>query len=528
LENRPIPHVRRGALPCLALLVAAASLHAATSAPAARAADAGAPLDGFDAFVRQAAEDWEVPGLSVAVVHDGKVVFERGYGTSELGGKRQIDERTLFAIGSTTKAMTAALVGMLVDDGKLGWDDPVTKYLPWLRLGDAAATRDLGVRDLLTHDSGLPNTDFLWYEQDATTEEIVRRLALADLAAPPRARFEYQNVMYAAAGLLVEAASGKPWAELVAERIFRPLGMGDTVATLREAARRANRAAPHDRVDGELRVIENASVDNVAAAGSVWSSARDMAKWSAFLLRGGVTEDGRRLLSEASFEELFRPQTIVDADGFYPTARLTHPHWTTYGLGWFQADYAGRRVDFHTGSIDGMVAIHGLVRDEGLGVVVLANRDHAELRHALLYDVLDRFGPAPESAAEGGERRDWSADLRALYAELEREAQTVRERRSQQRVAGTRPSLAPERYAGRYGDPLYGEVDVTATPGGGLRLRWGRRTATLEHWHYDTFLAPWDARWRGEERVTFTLGPDGEVARLLIGRAVFAPVGPGR
>lgn len=521
---------RRDTRPVLFL---ALHLGACAALYAAQANDAAAPLDGFDEYVGQAVEGWGVPGLAVAVVHDGEVVFERGYGVRELGRERAVvDEHTLFAIGSTTKAMTAAAVGMLVDDGKVAWDDPVTKHLPWFQLRDAAATRDLRVRDLLTHDAGLPNTDFLWYEQDLGTEEIVRRLALVEPQSPPRARFEYQNVMYAAAGLVVEAASGQAWATFVADRILRPLGMNDSVATLREASRRGNRAEPHDLVDGELRVIENAGVDHVAAAGSVWSSVHDMAKWSLFLLRGGVTAGGDRLLTPATFAELFRPQAIVDADGFYPTARLTRPHWTTYGLGWFQADYQGRAVDFHTGSIDGMVAIHGLVRDEALGVVVLANRDHAEVRHALLYDVLDRFAPArtgdPAGSGGGAGRRDWSADLQTLYAELLREAEAERARRQQQRVGGTRPSLSIERYAGKYADPLYGEVEVTASAGGALRLRWGRRVATLEHWHYDSFRAPWDARWRGEDRVTFVLGADGEVDRLEIGGAALRRVRPPR
>ncbi|HUP25011.1 MAG TPA: serine hydrolase [Thermoanaerobaculia bacterium] len=499
-------------------------VHLAVATPlvAAPAGDGAARLDGFDGYVQELVEEWGVPGLALAVVHDGEVLFERGYGVRELGRDEEVDERTLFAIGSTTKAMTAAAVGMLVDEGKVGWEDPVTRHLPWLELRDPSATRGLRVRDLLTHDSGLPNTDFLWYEQDSSTEEIVRRLAQVELQAPPRARFVYQNVMYAAAGLLVEAASGEPWSRFVESRILRPLGMDGSTATLRAAGREANRATPHDVVEGELRAIENASVDNVAAAGSVWSSASDMSKWSAFLLRGGVGADGRRLLSEATFGELFRPQVIVDADGFYPTARLTRPNWTTYSLGWFQADYQGRRVDFHTGSIDGMVAIHGLVRAEGLGVIVLANLDHAEVRHALMYHVLDLFSPASEPGAPAS--RDWSTELRTLYAELQREAETARERRVQQRVGGTRPSLSLASYAGRYRDPLHGEVEVTESSGGGLRLRWGRRVATLEHWHYDTFRAPWDARWRGEERATFVLGASGEVERLELGSAAFRRV----
>jgi CubicO group peptidase (beta-lactamase class C family) len=439
------------------------------------------------------------------VVHDGRVVFERGYGVLELGATAAVDEHSLFAIGSTTKALTAALVGMLVDEGRLAWDDPVIDHLPGFRLKDPVATREVRVRDLLTHNAGLPNADYLWYEQDHTTEEIVRRLRYVEPAYSLRSEFVYQNVMYAAAGELIEAVSGRDWGELVRERIFAPLGMTRSTTTLAETRDRSGVARPHDLVDGRLAVIENASVDPVAPAGSIWSSVHDMAQWMRFLLAGGVTEDGRRLLSEPVLAELFTPQAMVGPEDFYPTARLTAPHWTTYGLGWFQADYEGRRVDFHTGSIDGMVAICALIRDQGLGVYVLANRDHAELRHALMYRVLDLYGGRPP--------RDWSADLLELYAGLAEERREAQRAAAERRVEGTTPSLPVERYAGTYRDPLYGEVEVAAEDGQ-LAVRYGRRVGRAGHWHYDTFEVRWQARWRGESSARFVVDRTGAVAEL--------------
>ena len=252
-------------------------------------------------------------------------------------------------------------------------------------------------------------------------------------------------------------------------------------------------------------MIENASVDPVAAAGAVWSSVDDMSKWMQFLLDGSRAggANGKRLLSEASYRELFTPQTIAPYD-MYPTTRLTKPHWMTYGLGWFQQDYHGRAVDFHTGSIDGMVAIHGLVRDEHLGVYVLGNLDHAELRHALMYSAFDRYNARAES------NRDWSGDFLKLYADLGKDEDEARAKKEALRVAGTSPSLPAARFAGDYSEPLHGDVKV-AYDGRALRLQCGAAfVGTLEHWHYNTFRATWAAPWRSPSLVTFTLDEDGK------------------
>lgn len=466
-------------------------------------------LAGFDEYLTKGVADWQIPGLAVAVVKDGEVVFAKGYGVLELGKPAAADADTLFAIGSTTKAMTAAALGMLVDEGKIGWDDPVTKYLPWFQLDDPMVTREVTVRDLLTHRAGLPNADFLWYGRDNAPRDILFRMRYLPQETSLRSHFTYQNVMYAAAGAIVAEVSGLPWEDFVRARLFEPLGMNGTSVTLSGLEGRANAASPHYTLDGNVQVIENESVDPVAPAGSIWSSVSDMAKWVRFLLEG-TTPEGRRLLKEETLEELFRPQTIVDRDEFYPTQRLTRPKWTTYGLGWFQHEYQGRAVDFHTGSIDGMVAIHGLIRSERLGVYVLANLDHAELRHALMYTVFDLYGDGVEP------RRDWSAELRELYRSLAKEAEDKRAEVEAKRVPGTRPSLPPEGYAGAYSDPLAGEATVSKTDEG-LRLSLGPRLAgNLEHWHHDVFRVSWDRKWQGKSFVSFHLGIEGEVESLDI------------
>jgi CubicO group peptidase (beta-lactamase class C family) len=468
----------------------------------------------LDAYTAQAVKDWGAVGLAIAVVKDGRVVFEKGYGVRELGKPDLVDTTTLFAIGSTTKAMTSAAIGMLVDEGKVRWDDPVTNYLPSFQLKDPWATREITVRDLLTHRAGLPNADYLWYGTNNSTAEILRRVRYIDPAYSPRSSFIYQNVMYAAAGQVVAAASGMPWEEFVRTRIFAPLHMTGTVPLLSKAGTMPNVASPHDRIDDTMRVIRNASVDGVASAGSVWSSVADMSKWVRFILDSGRV-DGKRLLKPETFAELLKPQTMVPSGEFYPTARLTHPHWTTYGLGWFQQDYNGRAVDFHTGSIDGMVAIIALIPDERLGVYVLANADHVEARHALMLKAFDLWGPTPSKG------RDWSRELRALYGDMQTKATLAEKAAEAKRVTGTKPSLPLARYAGVYSDSLYGDVTVTTT-GDSLRVKVGTLEGTLEHWQYDTFRLRWDNRWQGSELLTFVLSTDGVPARVEMGRQTFA------
>lgn len=459
----------------------------------------------FDAYVADAAQEWGVPGLAIAVVKDGSTVFAKGYGTTALTSGTVVDEHTLFSIGSTTKAMTAAALGLLVDEGNVAWDDPVVQHLPSFRLADDNVTRQLRVRDLLTHNAGVPNTDLLWYEQVRTTDDILGRLRFVEPVAPPYTTFVYQNVMYAAAGRLTEIISGQSWADFIDESLFTPLGMERSVALLQRTRQRDNVAEPHHLVDGELVQIENASVDSVAAAGSVWSSVAEMAEWAKFLLRGCRTAEGKALLTEATCDELFEPQALIDRE-MYPAMRLYENKWFTYGLGWFQTDYNGRNLDFHSGSIDGLIALHGLVRDEGLGVIVLANRDHAEVRHALMYRALDLF----DATLDPAERRDWNREIKDLFDGLAAEATAPA---PGGRAQDPRPPLAHSAYRGTFSDPFLGDV-IVSVEGDGLILRFGRQTCDLESLGGDIFDCRWQARWRGGGTVSFVAESPGRIGSV--------------
>lgn len=502
-----------------AVLAAAALLAMSGALPAAAAPRD--PLAGFDADVRRGVADWQVPGLAVAVVKDGKVAFARGYGVREAGGTAAVDADTRFALASTCKALTAAGIALLVEAGKVAWDDPVTKYLPWFALKDPYATREVTVRDLLTHRAGLGNTDYLWYGQSIGREEVVRRLRLADPAYSLRSSFVYQNVMYGAAGLVIEAASGMEYTKFIETRIFAPLGMKQVVPFDLARAGTDNVALPHYLIDGKVvpiqqwvGKIDGLGPDPIPSAGTFRASVNDMARWITMLLADGKGPDGKQFLKTETVAELFRPQTLIPAEEFYPTRELTQPNWMSYGLAWFQQDYRGHKVDFHTGSLDGSIAIVGLIRDLDLGVVVFGNLDHAELRHALMLQVFDRYLGEP--------RRDWSRDLKAHYAALRAKGEAERAKVEAERVTGTKPALPLAGYAGRYSDPLRGEVNVEVDADS-LRLRVGAGiTAALEHWHYDTFRTHWDAAFLTPDLVTFTLGTDGKVDAVTLQGARFA------
>lgn len=469
----------------------------------------------FDRYVESARNQWQVPGMSIVVVEDGKVLISKGYGVRQLGRDEPVNSETLFGAMSTTKAMTAIALGMLVDEGKLGWDDKVIKHLPAFRVADPYLTSEITVRDLLTHNAGLGNADFLWtWTPDLPAAEVVARMQYAGRAYSMRSSFIYQNVMYLVAGQVIEKVSGMPWERFITERLFVPLGMKNTFPNIATSQPYQNRSSSHYEIKGKIQVIPEMSADSIAPAGAVWSTADDIGKWVNFLL-GNTRVNGKELIKAATLDEIFKPQTVVPAGQFYPTIALTKPHWMTYGLGWFQHDYRGEMVNFHTGSLAGRTAIIGLLRDKKLGVYIFGNLDHAEVRHALMYKAFDLF-------AFGDGSRDWSTELKTLYDRLASQTAKQLEAIKSRRVPDTRPSLPLASYAGRYSDPFYGSVEI-AVVDGKLKAVFNKDlSADLSHWQFDTFMAAWNKTWRSDTPVTFRLSPvSGDVESVTIAGAVF-------
>jgi CubicO group peptidase (beta-lactamase class C family) len=498
MSPTPVGRVRSARSAARLFLVSAALTAVISTAPAAAQP---APLRTLPAYVEQGMEAWKIPGLAIAVVKGGETAWARGFGVRDIRTGEPVDEHTLFAIGSSSKAFTAAAVGMLVQEGLVAFDDPATKYLPSLRTSDPWVTRELTVRDLLTHRSGLDRGDQIWYAMDVDREEVLERVRHQPPTTSFRSAFGYNNNMFLAAGQIVESVTGLTWDAFVDRRIFAPLGMTRSVTSTLPLARMENVAQPHARIDGEVRAIPWRNIDNIAPAGAINSSVAEMASWLKLQLGHGEL-GGQRLLDEAVLEEMHTPQTIIPLRG--PWADMAPAaHFLSYGMGWFLHDYRARKVIQHGGNIDGMHALVALMPEEELGIVILTNLPNG-LTTALIHRTFDLY--------LGGADRDWSAELLERTEAQQARAEAARKQREESRVKGTTPSLPLERYAGTYRHPMYGELQVSHGDSGLVARRSGSYVGDLEHWHYDTFTIDWRDDTMGETLLTFRLDVRGRVA----------------
>jgi len=468
----------------------------------------------LDHYIVRAMHDAEIPGLSIAVVKDDAVVFAKGYGVRKLGDSAPVDEHTIFRISSMTKGFTTASLAMLADEGKVGWDDHVLKYLPTFQLYDSYATRELIVRDLLTHRTCLTDNDALCVDSTFSRDEILYRIRFWQPKLGFRAQFDYNNCMYIVAGQIVPAITGRSWDDFVHERIFRPLGMKDSSTSIREI-RHDNVAMPHRIVNGKVQALPLPSNDNSAPAGGINSSAFDMAQWVKLQLGGGVYQ-GQRLLSSQRVKELQTPNIDLDFSEGLDKLQFPADHFAAYGLGWILMDYHGRKVVFHTGSSSGFKSEILLVPEEHLGIVILSNFFDRP-PWVLGYRVIDSYLDLPA--------RDWAGEYLKALKVLEHENETENKKREAQRNRDTKPSLPIEKYTGGYTNDLYGEA-VVSSKDGELSLKivglgWDGK---LDHWQYDTFRATWTAPERDKGFVTFTLTPSGDISTLRVdGLADFTP-----
>lgn len=482
-------------------LALAVALLALCAAPVA--AQRG-PLRGLNRYVEDALRAWKVPGLAIAVVKDDAVIVARGYGVRHLGDPAPVDERTLFAIGSASKAFTATAIAMLVDENKVKWDDRAAAHLPAFELFDPYATRELTVRDLLSHRSGLARGDLLWYGGAFSREQILQRVRFLEPSWSFRSRFGYQNIMFLAAGELVAAVSGTSWDDFVADRIFRPLGMTTSNTSVGALADRANVATPHAEVDGDVGPVPWRNIDNVAPAGSINSNVLEMAQWVRLNLGEGEYA-GRRLVSSGAIQETKVPHTVIRTEGIWQALNPVS-NFLTYGLGWFLMDYAGHKVVQHGGNIDGMSALVAMIPEQQLGVVILTNMNGSFLPTAVLYRVFDQLLERPT--------RDWSTEFLKTAAALKEQQEQARTKVEDARIPGTAPSLPLHAYAGTYSDSLYGDLRVDVD-GERLVVRFGSAfVGDLEHWHYDTFRALWRDRLLGKTLVRFALDNEGKPSEL--------------
>jgi CubicO group peptidase (beta-lactamase class C family) len=468
----------------------------------------------MDAYIDAALRTWNVPGVAVAVVRNDSVIYTRGYGVRDVARPTPVDERTIFAIGSSSKAFTAAAVAMLVDDKKVSLDAPASLYLPGLQLADPYVSRELTVRDLLSHRSGLARGELAWYGSGFDRDEIVRRVRFLEPSWSFRSQFGYQNIMYIAAGQVVARVGKTTWDDFVRDRIFTPLGMKASTTTVRELGRATNLATPHAEVNDTVRGIGAwRNIDNAGPAGSINSNVVDMAQWVRLQLNRG-TVDGKRLISARMVDEMWTPHTVIPIDSA-ARAMNPHTHLSAYGLGWFLEDYRGKLLVHHGGNIDGFSALVGFLPEEKMGVVILTNMNGTGMTRAVMNKLLDMQLNAP---------RDWSADMRRRTDSTRARARIAAQRAEAQRVPNTKPSLPLKEYAGTYADSLYGEL-VVSENGGKLSLAFGPNwRGDLEHWHFDTFRARFDTPVLGAIPVTFRLNAAGKVDEVqleMAGTATF-------
>jgi len=465
----------------------------------------------LDQVVERARKAFNVPGVAVAVVKDGQVVLAKGYGVRKLGEPAPVTAATLFGIASNTKVFTAAALAMLVDEGKLAWDDRVVDRLPGFQMSDPYVTREMRVRDLLCHRSGLGlgAGDLLFFPAtDLTGAEIVQRLRYLPLASSFRSRYAYDNILYTVAGALLEQVSGQTWAQFIQTRFFGPLGMASSRTSIRDLRPGDDVVAPHTAASGHLEAVPHMPVDNSAPAAALVSSAADLSKWVLALLNQGALGDGKRLFSAEQAKALFTPLTLMAAPE--PPAALAEgrANFITYAMGEQVQDYRGQLMVWHTGGLQGMYSRITLLPAQRLGVIVLLNQEVSGAFQAISNTVLDHYLGAPA--------KDWVE----AYAQVQRERDARAAKAVAEAAAARDTRSAPSHplaaFAGRYRDPWYGDVRVDLQDGR-LTLRFTHTASlvgTLEHWQYDTFVVRWqDRTLDADAYLTFALNPDGTIAQ---------------
>ncbi len=470
------------------------------------AAGRAAALDvrAVDALVKQAMTAWRVPGVAVAILRDGEVVYLKGHGVRSVDTKAPVTPDTLLPIASCTKGFTTTAMAILVDEGKLTWDDPVRKHVPYFHLADPEADRKVTLRDLVCHRTGLLSHDLLWYRSPWSQEEIIRRAGRLPLDKPFRSAFLYQSTMFTAAGRAVAAASGVSWADFVQKRLLDPLEMTGAVLTTTAMVKVPDHASPH-RFDhrGQPEVIPFYPIEAADPAGSLHASARDMAKWLRFQLGDG-TAGGRRIVSARALAETHTPQIEIPIDRLdrqlFPETRKM-----SYGMGWVLQDHRGHNLIQHAGAIDGFRAHLTMVPESRLGIVLLNNLHHTRMNIALSNGLLDLL--------LGLEKKDWNTIVKAAVLKEQAARDEEDHQRLERRHPNTRPTLELAAYAGRYDHPAYGTVRVSLGAGE-LVWQWNDFRKALEHFHYDTFTLPIEIM--GEPEVTF-LVDRGAVTRMRVG-----------
>ena len=512
-----------------ALLIAfsgAALAQTPVAAPAVSAVSAASPaasqLAWLSTDVERVMKQFDVPGIAIAIVKDGQVLAAQGFGVRKLGAPDKVDAKTLFEVASNSKAFTAAALAMLVDEGKLAWDDPVTKHLPDFQMYDAYVTHEMTVRDLLTHRSGLGlgAGDLLWWPTTSfSTDEIIHKLRYIPPATSFRSSYAYDNLLYIVAGKIIAAKSGKTWGETIRERILTPVGMTTTTTSLAENAGNPNVANAHSKINDRIAAVKAMPVPNAVGAVGINTNAEDIARWMNVLLAQGklpaaanAAADGKeaRLFSAKQARELWTAQTPMRTGE--PNAKLagTRANFAAYGLGFQLRDYHGRLLALHSGALQGFYSKVVLVPEEKLGIAILTNAESGGSLNALQWQLLGRL-------VDKDDKTDWIGAVASVEDEMHAKEKARLAKTSAARAAKSQPSLARIAYDGDYQDPWYGIASIKHV-GGKQILSLSRTpdlTGELEHYQHDTFIVRWKERnFNADSYVTFALDHDGSIEHV--------------
>ena len=490
------------------VLVIVGALGFAAATYAQSNAEASARWKALDSFIQTGMQKWKVPGLAVGIVQNGQTVYVKGFGVRDITTGQPVTVDTLFDIGSCTKAFTAAAAGILMDEGKMHWDDRVDEFIPFFHLYDPLADENVTMRDLLTHRTGLSGGDLLWYGTEYSLPEIIRRVRYIKPQWGFRARFEYNNVMYATAGYAEGQASGGTWEDFVRAHIFVPLGMTGADFSATDAQKAADHATPHDEKGGKVSTIPWRNIDSVAPAGAINAGVKDMTKWIAMQLNDGMA-NGQQIVSSRNVREMHTPQIVVPQGGefelFFPKSLQL-----SYGMGWFIEDYGGHQIWLHPGDIDGFASLVALIPEVKTGFVIFANLDHTPLREGLGYHLIDEFLSLPE--------QDWTAHFAGVEDRFTAMGKRAEDAEAHPKYPNTQPSHELAAYAGTYGNKTYGDI-VVSLENGQLHVKFHSFDGALKHFQFDTFIG--DVSGFGHTPVMFSLDEGGNVSKLRMAGVEF-------
>jgi CubicO group peptidase (beta-lactamase class C family) len=443
-------------------------------------------LKWLDDAMSQSTQEFNLPSMSVAIVHKGQTIWSKSYGETVAESGQLSTPETLYAVASNTKAFTAAAIAQLVDKGQLDWNDRVQQHIPWFELYDPYVSAELRIRDLLCHRSGLAtfSGDLLWYGTTWTSREILKKVSTLEPVSSFRTQFGYQNLMFLAAGEIIEVVSGQPWKNYIEEQLLHPIEMTSSVLSTHDIVELENVAAPHNELpSGTLNPIAWVNWDNIGPAGSLISSAEEMAQWMIVQLDSGKTKKDTLWTSDQT-REMWTMHTPIPVSSWYEQM-LPSLHYRGYGLGWELYDLHGRKVVAHSGGYDGMISRQVLVPEEKLGVIILTNTN-TSVPWGWGHDVLN--------VLLNGEK---STPILDFLQEAKRNEPIESAKKEAQLLADRIPQAPPSRalsdYAGTYTDPVYGDVNVFADADG-LRFQFEPTAlfqGTLEPWHFDTFRLHW-------------------------------------